>query len=205
MLVGHADPLCPLPAGLRSGDVVPVALYGTDPGTYAALPWVNRRGGVDMAVTTKPGGARGKVRLRTYRDVLAEYALHPEHKSGDPTGELGLRSSRGFLPRLLVAAGVPVHIGKESNRLEEVEEGAVIDPDDAYTVYRDDRAEWTAVLPALRRLRDELGWQYLADRSGLSERAVRYALNGGKLPRQKGRSRLLSLLGRVESGDKRHP
>ena len=70
----------------------------------------------------------------------------------------------------------------------------ITDPDDVYVVYRDERREWEALLPALRRLRDERGWRYLAEASGLSERALRYALNGGTMPRREARERLASLI-----------
>jgi len=74
------------------------------------------------------------------------------------------------------------------------EEGAVLDTDDVYVVYRDERREWEAVLPALRELREQKGRRYLAEPSGLSERALRYALNGGKVPRRGARRRLAALL-----------
>lgn len=81
-----------------------------------------------------------------------------------------------------------------SKAAEEVEDGVISDPDDVYVVYRDPRAEWEQALPALRRLRDERGWRRLAEASGLSERAVRYALNGGKLPRREARDQLAGLV-----------
>ena len=68
------------------------------------------------------------------------------------------------------------------------------DPDEVYVEYHDERREWEAAMPALRRLRDEKGWRYLAEASGLSERALRYSLNGGKVPRHQARSRLLALV-----------
>lgn len=89
----------------------------------------------------------------TVGDVVRDYRLHPETKSGDPRGGLGRRGSVGLLPRLTVRAiGLPLHIGKESNRLEEVQDGIVDDPDDVYVEYRDERREWEAALPALRGL-----------------------------------------------------
>lgn len=70
-------------------------------------------------------GEHGKVRLQTIGDVVAAYRLHPGTKSGDPRGGLGRRGSVGLLPRLHVrVVGLPIHIGKESNRFEEVQEGA---------------------------------------------------------------------------------
>lgn len=194
LLLGHVDPLALLPAGLEPGDVVPVAPFTSRPEELLTLPWRNRRDGRPIAVTTRPGGERGKVRLTTYRDVVAAYRRHPETKSGDPARGLGHGASVGLLPRLRVrATGVPLHIGKESNRLDEVEDGVVTDPDEVYVEYRDERREWDAALPALRRLRDERGWQALAEASGLSERALRYALNGGKVPHERGRRSLLRL------------
>jgi hypothetical protein len=191
LLLGHVDPLAALPAGMERGDVVPVAPFTSRPEELLGLPWRNRRDGLPIAVTTRPGGERGKVRLTTYRDVVAAYRRHPETKSGDPRRGLGHGASVGLLPRLRVrAVGLPLHIGKESNRLDEVQDGLVHDPDDVYVIYRDERREWEAHLPTLRRLRDERGWQFLAEAAGLSERAVRYALNGGKVPRREARARL---------------
>ncbi len=194
MLIGHADPLVPLPDGL-CGPVTPVAPFTSEPERLLGLAWRNRADGRLIEVTTRPGGEPGKVRLKTYGDIVADYRLHPETKSGDPRGGLGRRGTAGLLPRLRVeAAGVPRHIGKESNRLDEAQNGLVSDPDEVYVEYRDERAEWQALLPALRRLRDERGWRYLAEASGLSERALRYALNGGKMPHRGPRARLKRLL-----------
>ena len=152
-------------------------------------------------MTTRPGGERGKVRLTTYRDIVAAYRRHPEAKSGDPARGLGHGASVGLLPRLRVrAVGLPLHIGKESNRLDEVEDGVITDPDDVYVVYRDERRECEALLPALRALRDERGWRYLAEASGLSERALRYALNGGTVPHREARERLQAIVRNLGPG-----
>jgi hypothetical protein len=194
LLVGHADPLVPLPDGLLS-PVVPIAPFSSDPDGLFELPWMDRRSAARIEVTTAPGGEPGLVRLRTYADVLVEYRVHPEAKSGDPRGGLGSRASAGLLPRLHLETGAPVHIGREANQLDEEEEGALTDPDDPYVEYREERAEWEAIVPALGELRERVGWQRLAEASGLSERALRYALNGGKLPRDRARRGLLRLLG----------
>jgi hypothetical protein len=194
LLLGHLDALAALPAGLDRS-VTPMAPFSSQPEGLLSLPWRNRRDGQPLAVTTQSGGERGKVRLGTVGDVVAAYRLHPETKSGDPRGGFGRRGSVGVLPRLTVrAVGLPVHIGKESNRLEEVQDGLVSDPDEVYLEYRDERREWEAALPALRRLRDEKGWRHPAEASGLSERALRYALNGGKMPHQAARRLLFGLV-----------
>ncbi len=194
LLTGHVDPLAPLPARLEPGAVVPVAPYDTDASKFLSLPWRDRTSGRAIQVTTRPGGEHGKVRLKTYRDVVMDHRFHPESKSGDLAGGPGLRSSVGLLPRLQVdVEGVPVHIGKESNRLDEVEDGSIGGSDEVYVEYRDEREEWEASLPALRRLQDERGWRYLAEASGLSERALRYALNGYKMPHRRAREALYDL------------
>jgi hypothetical protein len=197
LLVGHADPLAPLPAGV-SRPVIPVAPFSSEAGHLLDLPWVGRRTGARLAVTTRPDGEPDRVRLRTYGDVLAEYRAHAETKSGDPRGGRGTRASQGLLPRLHLRSGAPVHIGRESNQLEDEEEGALTEADDPYVEYRDERREWEAVLPALRELRQRLGWRAVAETSGLSERALRYALNGGKFPRALARQRLLAIIAQAK-------
>ncbi|TAM71234.1 MAG: hypothetical protein EPN50_04435 [Chloroflexota bacterium] len=111
---------------------------------------------------------------------MADYAWHPEHKSGDPNGGSGTRASVGLLPRLqVIATGVPLHIGKESNRLDEEEGGAIVDPDEVTVEYRDPRAEWEMAPPALRRLRDERGWRYLPRRQGCPSEPCGMRRTGG--------------------------
>jgi hypothetical protein len=201
LTLGHADPLAPVPAGLTEGRVTPIAPYTTDPASLLGQPWRNRREGQPLAVTTSRRPRDGAVRLRTVGDVAREHLVHPEAKSGDPRGGPGRRGSRGLLPRLSVRATSVAHIGKESNRLEEVEEGLVDDSEDVYVEYRDERREWEAALPAVRRLRDERGWRHLAEASGLSERALRYALNSGKVPHRRARAVLLRLVAGRQGGD----
>ena len=176
---------------------MPIAPYTSEPDELADLRWRNRRDGRPIVVTTtRPGGERAKVRVQTIGDIVASYRVHPETKSGDPRGGLGRRGSIGLLRRLHVrVVGLPIHIRKESNRLEEVQDGLITDADDVYVVYRDERREWELVVPALRRLRDEKGWRYLAGASGLSERAIRYTLYGGMVPHREARGSLIRLLG----------
>lgn len=200
MLIGHPDRLAPVPSDLRADQLTPVAPYTSNPEEYLTQKWFNRHDGRVIEVTTNPKGEPGKVRLKTYRDIVDEYATHPENKSGDPRGGPATRGSVGLLPRLHVAATEIRHIGKESNRLDEVEEGVVSDPDEVYTEYRDERREWVMAVPALRKLRQELGWRDLAAASGLSERALRDALNRARLPRAAARARLLSLRAVVLAG-----
>ena len=160
-----------------------------------ALPWRDRRSRTDLRVTTRPGGLPGHVRLKTYRDAILDYRWHPEAKSGDPSGGSGTRRSAGLLPRLRVEAAGVRHIGKESNRLDEEEAAMLGEGDEPYVEYGNERrGDWERALPMLRKLRGEHGWHYLAEVSGLSERAVRYALNGNRVPHALARRRIVEAL-----------
>ena len=114
------------------------------------LDWRNRRNGHPLRGDSPARGEAGCVRLKTYRDIVAEYRLHPEAKSGDPRIGPGIRSSVGLLPPAARGDRRRAEaIGKESNRLEEVEEGAIVEPGEVCVDYR--RREWEAALAMLRR------------------------------------------------------
>lgn len=190
MLVGHADPLAPVPPGVTAGHVTPVAPYSTHAADYLELPWRNRVDGQPIAVTTQHGGGPGAVRLKTYREVVRDYRWHPERKSGDPNGGIGLRTSSGLLPRRPVVVVGVRHIGKETNRLDEVEEGLVDVSDDIHIQYINERGEWERQLPALRAI----GVKELARWTGMSERTLRSRLNSGRLPHRDARKKLLAVV-----------
>jgi len=193
LLVGHVDPMAPLPPHLQR-PVVPFHPYETAAVTLPHSPrWVDRHSGQSLVTTTRGGGRPGTVRLKTYGDAVADYRWHPEAKNGDPRGGTGRRTSQGLLPRLSIRVTDVRHIGKEGNRLDEEESGALFAVHEPYVEYHDERAEWEAALPTLRRIRERRGVRYLCGVSGLSERAVRYALNGGKVPRREARQKLLRL------------
>ena len=190
LLLGHLDRLAAPPEGIDP-DVTPMAPFTSKPSELLGLPWRNRRDGRPLAVTTRRGGEPGKARLQTVGDVVARYRLHPEHKSGDPRGGLGRRGSLGLLPRLEVhAVGYPVHIGKESNRLDDVEDGLVGAAAEVYVEYRDERLEWEAgVVPGLR----DIGLARLMELTGAAERTVRSWLLEGRVPREPMRGELIAL------------
>src|SRR5437879_37655 len=98
-------------------------------------------------------GSRGVARVKIYGDVLREYAFHPGSKSADSQGKPSGRQTIGLLQRRHIRVGQIIYIGKESNRLEEIESGTVHSAQSVYTEYPDPRREeWeTKVLPALRK------------------------------------------------------
>ena len=106
--------------------LVLIAPYRNDPAKHLEQTWVNRYTGKTYKITTEPSQARhrpGLLTVKTYRNVLAEYAMHPEAKSNGPDGEPCSPQTVGMLSRRPFTARTIVHIGKEANRLEEAQAG----------------------------------------------------------------------------------
>ena len=87
----------------------------------------------------------------------------------------------GLLGRRHVAIDSINYIGKESNRLEEVEEQSLLDPSDVYTEYPDPRRdEWaTQTLPQLRTV----PVREACEGTGISRAQMRRYRNKGARPR----------------------
>ena len=73
-------------------------------------------------------------RVKSYGNVLREYEFHPEAKCADASGDPCKKQTLGLLGRRYVAIDRFTYIGKESNKLQEVEEGGVPSESDVYTV-----------------------------------------------------------------------
>jgi ferredoxin len=80
-------------------------------------------------------------RVQSYGDVIDRYRTHPEAKSLGPNGMPCGRRAVGLLQHRPVALGELVHIGKETNRLEEVEQGLVHDWDQVQLVFQDPQCQ----------------------------------------------------------------
>jgi hypothetical protein len=161
-----------------------IAPFESDPRRWAKLPWTNLYGepGEQYHLSTRSSvdAVPGVVQVKTYRHVLDDYRRHPETKSLAPDGTVCRGSTIGLLRRRPVTALFLTHMGKESNRLEEVEAGLVHDPEELYTEYEDSQhGPWQAqVLPVLKRMPRAM----LAERTGLSGRAITALRNGQALP-----------------------
>lgn len=99
------------------------------------MPWTDIHCRKTYRITTVGPGAGDLVRVKDYRDVLAEYEVHPEPKSAALDGSPCGPGTQGLLQRRPVRVGRVVHIGKEANRLEDVEAGLVHDMDEVVEVY----------------------------------------------------------------------
>ena len=91
--------------------------------------------------------------VKSYGQVLREYRLHPEHKFDGPDGSPCRRNTKGILQRREVRAVQVNYIGKEANRLDDVQAGLVADGNEVVTEYpaMTDAIFRTLVLPVLER------------------------------------------------------
>ena len=123
--------------------------------------------------------------------MLDDYEFHPEAKCADASGAPCDKQSVGLLQRRHVTIEWPPHfIGKESNKLEEVEEGGAPDAGDVYTEYPDARRDkWTTqILPVLQ----SMNLAELQRLSGLDRRSLQ-RIRSGRRPQAKNRALLSAI------------
>ena len=114
----------------------------------------SRDEGKRYRITTKGDcGTRYAARVKTYCDVVTEYKSHPEAKCADSRGNLCDRQTAGLLQRRQIKVDQIKCIGKESNSLENIDEGTVHSEQNVYTEYTDPkRSEWISkIQPALQK------------------------------------------------------
>lgn len=134
-------------------------------------------------------------RLKSYRDALLQYHLHPESKfhNGDYT-------DRGFSYRRHIRAMVTEYIGKEANRWEEqLHLGLDLKAQTAYGVSPEGRQR---ALEAARRVADTYGQRQLAAAAGVSLSQLSAILLGKRHPNSSTLTKLCtatSCLQRVQS------
>lgn len=165
-----------------------IAPYETDPRQWEKLHWIDQYSGKGYRITASGlHGSRTVARVKSYGDVLREYEFHPEAKCADSGGAPCSKKTVGLLNRRHIAIDSITYIGKESNRLEEVKEQSLLDPNDVYTEYPDPRRdEWHArILPRLKAM----PMRELTERSGLP-RSTLQAIRAGRKPHPANRVRL---------------
>ncbi|MGA8474035.1 MAG: hypothetical protein WB681_03115 [Candidatus Cybelea sp.] len=170
-----------------------IAPYETDPRKWERLPWVEQYSEKQYRISTSALPTRTIAHVKSYGDVLYDYQFHPEAKCADASGEPCDKQTVGLLQRRHVKIEWPPRfIGKESNKLEEVEEGSVPDAGGVYTEYPDPRRErgaWDQVVAKLRAMtKSEL--RELEKRSGISMSTLK-AWRRGRQPHPKNRKRFV--------------
>ncbi len=171
-----------------------IAPYESDPRKWEKLPWIDEYSEKRYRISASlPSATRSLARVKSYGDVLEEYEYREEAKCADASGAPCDRQSVGLLGRRRVRIEKLHFIGKESNKLEEVEELSVTDAADVYTEYPNPRRhEWeTKWLPMLRSTPvPKLLAQGLA-------RATIYAARTGRPPYEHTKAKLIGALKRL--------
>ena len=126
------------PIGVKPDRFHLIAHYEKDSRKWINAMWIDRYTGKPYSITTQGHyGTRTTALVKSYNDVLIDYEYHPESKCADASGNVCDEQTVGLLQRRHVKIGAIVPIGKESNKLEEVETGLVQDEDEVYKQYAD--------------------------------------------------------------------
>ena len=177
------------PLGVDEAHFHLVAPYERRPEKWLGLPWFDRHSGKRYGVTIDDASSReGIARIKTYGDVVESYRFHPEYKSVGPDGELSSQTTVGVLGRRPVEARRLRYVGKESNRLEEAQQGLIDEEDELLNEY-DDPANDPFVLrvvPTLARMPRERRLAELAE-ADLHPRTLERVIAGGQRPHRKTR------------------
>jgi hypothetical protein len=89
--------------------IVLIAPYQPDPRRWMSDEWLNRYSGRPYRITTEPSDGSvkpGTVTVKTYRDIIDEFATHPEAKSASHDGRPCPRHGRVSAP---TAGSPPEH------------------------------------------------------------------------------------------------
>jgi len=116
---------------------------------------VTQYSGKQYEITTEGfHGSRGVARVKTYGEVLRVYEFHTGAKSADAKGKPSGKQTFGLLRRRHVRVERIVYLGRESNRLEEIEAAVIHLLESVYTQYPDSkRDEWeTRILLLLKKI-----------------------------------------------------
>ena len=128
-------------------------------------------------------------RIKTYRDVLDEYRVHIEAKSLGSDGQVCKRFTRGLLLRRPVLAVLITYIGKESNKLEQVQNGIIHSLDLAIDEYEDRSLFGKIIVLVLC----QIPLKKLEEESGLDRRTLQRIRSGGSTPIPKNRQMIAAI------------
>ena len=190
LLAAHVAPL-QVPNGRSQFQLI--GPFEPNPRRWLSMIWTDSYSGEEYAVTTAGCTNGSIVRVRTYGDVIEAFYHHPEPKSLGADGQPCGPATIGKLSRRPVFAMYPIYVGKESNRIEEVEQGTIHDWDEVRTEYHDPKSNpWrTIVVPVLKTMNR----REIATRAGISRRHVIRLLNLEQMPSPELRDRLSELAG----------
>ena len=175
-----------------------IAPFDPDPRNWMKTAWIDQYSGNSYRIITSVHNVtRQTARVKTYGEVLQEYEFHAEAKCAEVEGQPCGKQTCGLLQRLHVQIDQIRYIGKESNRLADVESGTVHSESSVYTDYPDPRRdEWQRkIVPALR----EISLSNLQAKTGLSRRMLIDARTGRRRPHRKNQMKITATLRKIRA------
>lgn len=115
-----------------------IAPYSRDPKDWFSCDWYDLHDLEAEPVKISTTYEEGKILVKDFKRVLGQYEFHAEDKSAMPDGRPCNLAYSGVLQRRIVRVWTSVHIGKEANKLEEVEAGQFNTEDEVITTYPKD-------------------------------------------------------------------
>jgi len=116
-----------------------LAPYATDPNQWSTCEWKKLYDPESPPVHISTGGQPepGEITAQSFRKVIDHYRTHPEEKAADSAGNPCRPQTKGVLSRRTVRVARFVHIGKESNRIEDQLNGLTENIGEVVTEYGD--------------------------------------------------------------------
>jgi hypothetical protein len=148
-----------------------VAPFETDGATWVDGTYIDIYTGNTYAISTQTYDEQTAL-VQTYRQIAAAYIAHPDPKRLGPDGRVCCTDTTGLLgPRHIDAFHVE-QLGKEANKLEQVQAGLAHQADEVYTRYQAPRRDpfTRLALPVLRTMpREDLLAAEILEESQLRE------------------------------------
>lgn len=139
--------------------------------------YYNVRTGEKCRITVGDRG-KGRIPVKTYREILHQYLYHPECKFAGPDGRPCDPWTRGILQRRHIVAADFKYCGKEVKR--KLEQGPVDHETDVKVkIYANARV--SADPETLRTLNDAFSEREIHDGTGLSRRIIRHIRHEGQI------------------------
>lgn len=184
------------PPGVDPAHFHLIAPYQTDPKKWPQMRWIDQHSGKLFQISISGHySSRRTARVKTFGEVILEYAFHAEPKCADSKGNVCGKNTVGLLQRRHVQVDQIRFIGKESNLLEEVDAGMIHSDHDAYTEYVDpSRDDWECrIRPAMLKV----SIPKLCEATRLSRRMLINARTGKSRPHPRNQALIASTLRRM--------
>lgn len=166
--------------------------FERDARKWANQNWFDSHSGTICRISCHPGTSARMARVKSVADIIAQYGVSAESKSATSGGWVADGMTVGLLARRHVMPVYFFSIGKESNRLEEVERGEVRILDEVQEVLEDPKRTFWATICA--PLLNTIPMRELAAETGIAESLIIRYRKGAVRPGPANLRRLIGAL-----------